>query len=126
MDSKVFIDTNILLEIIFVRNKYKLCRKIILDNYKKLYISALSVHICNYFIEKYNLGIEEYKQFFNNFETINLDTKVLELAYQNYTQDFEDSIQVASAINKKCTKFITLDKKLYKQYKNLINIEIPE
>lgn len=126
MDYKVFIDTNILLEVIFVRNNYKICRKLILDNYKKSYISALSIHICNYFIEKYKLNLEDYKEFFNSFEIVTLDAKLLELAYQNHNKDFEDSIQISSAISAKCDKFITLDQKLLKNYNQLINIEIPK
>ena len=124
MDYKVFIDTNILLEVIFVRNNYKICRKLILDNYKNLYISALSVHICNYFIEKYNLNLQEYQEFFNSFEIISLDTKIINSAYKNYNKDFEDSVQIASAISIKCDKFITLDQKLFKNYNHLINIEL--
>ncbi len=122
MDYKVFFDTNILLEIIFLRKKYKECRDLLEKNSDNVYISILSIHICNYFVKKHNLDVNYYKKFFDYFEIIDFNSDIFDKAYFNYSKDFEDSIQIASALSVQCNQFITLDKKLKNNYGNLLNI----
>jgi predicted nucleic acid-binding protein len=41
--------------------------------------------------------------------------------YQN--QDFEDALQVATALENNCTKIITLDKQIAKKYQVLVDLK---
>ncbi|MFM7853800.1 MAG: type II toxin-antitoxin system VapC family toxin [Flammeovirgaceae bacterium] len=124
MANKILLDANILMEVIFNRQKSKECLNLIVNNFENAYISSLSVHICNYFLEKESGNIKENGLFFAQFNKFELNNDLLELAYSIYSKDFEDAIQVASCLENNCYEIYTLDKNMAKNYEHLLKIII--
>jgi predicted nucleic acid-binding protein len=124
MANKIFLDANILMEVIFNRSKSKECLNLILGNFGEIYISSLSVHICNYFLEKEGKNVVENALFFLQFDQVELSENLLEQAYQIYSTDFEDAIQVASSVQNNCLELYTLDKNMSKNYGHVVNINV--
>lgn len=122
MTDRIFLDTNLLMELLFNRAKADICRDILQKPEKTFCISALSVHICNYFLEKSGHNPSELQSFFEAFEITPLDKNVLGLSYTIFNQDFEDAIQVASAIVANCQEIYTLDKQISANYADFTKI----
>ncbi|MHB1864971.1 MAG: type II toxin-antitoxin system VapC family toxin [Candidatus Saccharimonadales bacterium] len=114
----LFLDTNILLEII-LRDRAK---KVQVENYLSLVsdptaISMLSVHLVMYFGRKEKAEDRFLKGAIGENELLALLPEDYEWALKNEKRkDFEDALQVSVAIRTGCEKFITIDDKLAKAY----------
>lgn len=121
----LYLDTNILMEIIFQRVKAKECLEI-LERARNLFISSLYVHIVMYYLEKDapNL-IEDFQEIIGEFFVLDLNSNILQKAYINYdSKDFEDCVQVATCGENNIDSLLTLDKSLAKKYSNKLNITL--
>ena len=105
--AKIFIDTNILIDLITARSELNI-EKI---DFHDLYISALSIHIVAYVL-KIQVPSEIFTHITNTTTTCDLSDKVCQLSAQGPTTDFEDNAQLHSAAITDCDYFLTNDKKL--------------
>ncbi len=118
LKNMVFLDANILLEII-LRDRAK---KDQVENYLTLVneptaISILSVHLIMYFGRKEKAEDKFLERTIRENEILTLLPEDYEWALKNEKRkDFEDALQVAVAVRTGCEKFITIDDKLAKAY----------
>ncbi len=122
--SKIFLDANILLEAVMFRGAKLKADHIIRKYYGSSYISALTAHLVIHFGMKV-VELKVLQQFLSDFKIIPLAEPDFNWAFINVKDnDFEDGLQLATAIKEGCDKFITFDKNLYKIYKNLKQIKV--
>ena len=122
--DSIFLDANVLLELILDRKSKKTAEEIMRKHYGDINISTLTGHLVIYFgLKVYDLNI--LQQFLADFNMNSLSDTDFEWAYQNCLgNDFEDALQLAVAIRSDCDKFITFDKNLYERYKNNKQIKV--
>lgn len=119
---KLFIDTNILLDLILGRNLEDSNIIEIIENFEdvEFYISALSIHII-FYILKVKYGTVLYKKITNALEVINIidiTDKIIRKSYKFKYLDFEDTIQYFSAI-KYCDVLLTRNIKDFRKIQEL-------
>ncbi len=105
--AKVFLDTNIYVDIIKKRTESEL------EDFQghDLFISPLSIHILAY-VFKYKIPNDELNVNLELFNITPFDANVVENALIGPTSDFEDNVQLHSAAEEECDVFLTEDKKL--------------
>ncbi len=124
MASRVFLDANVLVEILLGREKQFKALKVIQDNFGRVYISALTGHLALYFSGQ-QVSHSQIKTFLQDFTMLPLDAHSFDWAFTNTrNSDIEDALQLAVAIRNGCDEFITLDKKLVDTYKGLPVIDV--
>jgi predicted nucleic-acid-binding protein len=111
------------MEIIFQRNKAFSCLET-MQTADKIFTSSLSVHICMYYLEKDSPDlIADFQEILGEIFILDLNSNILSQAFKNYDfEDYEDCLQIETCLSGKITNFLTLDKKLAKNHKNLLNI----
>lgn len=118
MDSqgRVYLDANVVLEVIFQRGKEKVARSIIEETQGALCVSALTAHLVTHFGSKV-YDFSALKDFLARFSIFPLNASSFDWAFVNVQRnDFEDALQVAVAIQNGCTDFYTFDEKLARDY----------
>jgi len=124
----IFLDANILLEITLKdRIHAQQVQQYLSTVTAPTAISMLSVHLLMHFGRKGRVNDEFLHAVINENEILSLATEDYIWATSNERgPDFEDALQVASAIHAQCETFITLDKSLAKAYANLpMSIIVP-
>lgn len=113
----IFIDTNILLDVIMHRNKFYEHSLIIWNDCEKKrvqgFISAISLNNIHYIMRKRvdsAVALNYVRLILNLFSVIPLDVSILRLAVDFPQKDFEDAIQTFSAIQAKANYIVTRDK----------------
>ena len=125
----VFLDTNILLEIILVnRSRYAQVKHFLEMAREETAISALTIHLVMHFGRKEQADDAFLHATLSQSELLALTPQDYEWAASNEQgRDFEDALQVATAIRSGCTSFVTLDTVLAKRYAELpIRIIVPD
>jgi len=120
--KKIFIDTNIIIDLLAKREGYVNCKKIfsLADNNKvKLYISTLSIANTHYILHDV-LKVKNARQIIGKFKvlvnSVALSDKIIELALNdNNFKDFEDGIQYYSSLASKSDIIVTRDLKDFKK-----------
>ena len=105
----IFLDVNVLVN--YIRgNSPDLLREI---SKNKLVVSSLTWHILYYLLRSKvpNINLNSIYDVVNSVE---LSNKIVEMAMAGPTNDFEDNVQLYSAIEEDCDYFLTLDTKLLK------------
>lgn len=105
--AKIFLDTNVYIDIIKKRTDLELKD---LQGHE-LFISPLSIHILAYTF-KYKIPSHELDVNRELFNIVPFDTKIVENALIGPTNDFEDNVQLHSAAEADCNVFLTNDKKI--------------
>lgn len=126
MDHKVFLDTNCIIDLIEQRiPNVEYVEKIL--KYKIYPVPSIAAPTVTnaYYITKYK-NQQLYQIFINKFSIIALDEKLINQAFSLNMRDFEDAIQLASALKSNCNYFITWNKKDYIEAENYINILSPK
>ncbi len=111
------------MEIIFQRNKALDCLKTI-KKYNKFYISTLSIHICIDYLEK-DLPklVKNFIEIIDDMSVLDLDSQTIFKTFDEYNEkNFEDWLQINIAFLNKIPNFLTLDRDLYKNHKDKLNI----
>ena len=115
--KKIFIDTNILLDVILHRaDFYKQAAAIWADcESRKVqgYVSAISLNNMHYIMRKKvdsDTALEYVRLVLNVFSIVPLDESILRLAVDLPQKDFEDAIQTFSAVQIKADCIVTRDK----------------
>ncbi len=120
----VFLDANIVLEILLGREKDAAARKLLETYAGNLHISALTSHLVTHFGQKI-VELPTLRQFLADYIILSLEAADFEWAFTNLrNQDFEDTLQLGVAIRHGCSHFITFDKPLYQTYKDLPTIHV--
>jgi predicted nucleic acid-binding protein len=123
-NSTVFLDANILLEIILERKHQTIAKELLSKKDVNLNISALSAHLIMYFGQK-KVGLPILRQFLGDYTILPLEAADFDWAFINIrNNDFEDALQLAVAIRNGCANFITFDKPLVETYGSLKNISV--
>lgn len=122
--DNIFLDANIVLEILLGREKDAVARKIVGQHADSLHISALTAHLAVHFGQAI-VTLPVLRQFLADYTVLPLDAADFEWAFANVqNSDFEDAVQLGTAIRCGCAQFITFDKALFKTYKNLPSISV--
>ena len=115
--KKIFIDTNILLDVILHRaDFYQQAAAIWADcESRKVqgYVSAISLNNMHYIMRKMvapYVALEYVRLVLNVFSIVPLDESILRLAVDLPQKDFEDAIQTFSAVQIKADCIVTRDK----------------
>jgi predicted nucleic acid-binding protein len=120
--ESIFLDANILLEIILKRPKQSLARKLIKTHSEDLFISALTAHLIIHFGQTI-VDLPILRSFISDYTVLALDPVDFEWAFSSLRNtDFEDALQLSVAIRNGCNHFVTFDKSLATTYKDLIPI----
>jgi predicted nucleic acid-binding protein len=118
----LFLDANVLLEIILSRENEAMARKALETSQGNLFISSLTAHLIVHF-GKTLVALPILRQFLSDYTILGLESVDFEWAFTNLrNDDFEDALQIGVAIRNGCTDFLTFDKDLYKAYVDLPSI----
>lgn len=107
--ARVFVDTNILIDLVEKRRSGVDEQ---LANHQ-LFISPLSFHILLY-VTKEKIPYKKLNDIVDNFYLVSFDKKIAYGSLQAPTADFEDNVQLHSATSSDCDIFLTSDQKLLK------------
>jgi predicted nucleic acid-binding protein len=114
---KIFIDTNIFLDLILKREKFHDALLILNAVEKNIFTAVvLDISILNidYIAKKQIKNIKEFiRQVNKNFTIVGLSNDIISKALDIDNNDFEDTLQYISAMNSKCDCIITNDKSFY-------------
>ena len=123
-NNTVFLDANILLEIILERRNQTIAKELLSKKDVDLNISALSAHLIMYFGQK-KVDLQILRQFLGDYTILPLEAADFDWAFTNMrNNDFEDALQLAVAVRNGCANFITFDKPLVETYGSLKNISV--
>ena len=122
--SSIFLDANIVLEIVLERQNQQLAINFLSKYSDDLNISSLTAHLIIYFGQK-RVDLPVLRRFLEDYTVLSPDSVDFEWAFNNIrNNDFEDALQLSLAIRNGCNSFITFDKSLVDSYANLRNISI--
>ena len=131
MSSKIFIDSDIILDLLCKRTPhYDFAAEVFtLGDYKKVYLVTTSVVYANvFYILRKVLGIDKAKEYLRKLRImigiIPVDEKIVDLALNSKFSDFEDGLQYFTARENGIGILLTRNIKDYKE-KDII-IQTPE
>lgn len=123
--GKIFLDANILLELLLLRAKTKLVTSEMENRNGRFCISPLSVHLCYHYCLQEGILAERIKDFLQDFEILIMDDRTVELAQNRFTgKDFEDCLQAVCAELGKCDEILTLDKDFRKNSHTKLKVTV--
>lgn len=122
--NAIFLDANILLEIVLGRKQATAARKLLENQTEKPLISTLTAHLVVHFGQAI-VDLPVLRQFLGDYDLVSLESADFDWAFMNMRgSDFEDALQLAVAVRNGCSSIITFDKDLYKNYKDLAVIDV--
>lgn len=114
--AKAFVDVNVLLTAILGRTGREVAYTELKSLAGRACISTLSVHIFMHFAAK-QFPLPALRRFLNDFQLVSLTQQDVAWAFANVRgTDFEDALQLATAVGAGCQEFITFDEQLHKRY----------
>lgn len=122
MSKKLFLDTNIILDLLGEREPFytPIAQIATLADQKKvkIIVSTISFATVNYFLAK-SEGISKAKEKLRKFKILIeisiIDESIVEKALNSDFEDFEDSLQYFCALDSKCEIIITRNPKDFKR-----------
>lgn len=105
--AKVFLDANVFIDL--VEKRKPIDRKLLYTHF--LYLSPLSVHLLAY-LYKYRIPDERLVDIDKFFKLVPFDLGLTVKALGGPTVDFEDNVQLHSAVEAECDLFLTEDKRI--------------
>lgn len=122
--NKVYLDANVLLEILFHRARYEKVVELLGSMEEVQFcVSVLTIDIVMYFVEIEKQPKDKAWWFINKYEKLDMTLPDVEWAHDNDHGDFEDALQVGCARRHKCTQFITLDQAVEPRYGRFISVQ---
>ena len=126
--KKVYLDTNILIDILLDRDLEYISINKIAPFLKQshVYMSTLSVHI-TYYILKIKPNTSMHKRsmaLINRINLVPLSQEIINQSLNNFSIDFEDTLQYYSALDQNCDYILTRDKRDFNKIKELIPSKI--
>lgn len=128
--KKIFLDTNILIDILLDRDLEHISIEKIAPYLKdsKAFLSTLSVHITFYILKIKANSIMHRRavDLINTMNLIPLSNIIVGISLNTYLNDFEDTLQYFSALDQNCDYILTRDTKDFEKIKKVIpsNIQI--
>jgi len=114
---KIFVDTNIFLDILFERENYKASLSILKAVKNTLFegvVADITIVNIDYISRKVEADICAYLQMIEkHFSIVGADNNIIKKALALKNKDIEDNIQYSLALNKNCDCIITNDKGFY-------------
>ncbi len=107
--ARVFLDANVFIDLVEKRKHITPGQFSAHD----VFVSALSVHILLY-ITKRKIPYPCLTELLQTLTLVPVTELFVQKALENPTKDFEDNIQLHSAVEADCEMFLTADKKLLK------------
>ena len=115
---KIFIDTNIFLDVILDRKYVKASTLILNSCHQKIFDACLAdITLLNidYIASKQTKNIRDFLKVINqSFSVVGANNSIFDLAFQIQNNDFEDTVQYVCAIREKCKVIVSNDKKFYR------------
>src|ERR1039458_9446080 len=112
--KRVFLDANVLLEILLNRARAAKCESLIRDPSNEYAISALTVHIVWYMAERNRLQTEQIDELLSVWIILPVNEQSVKLARGRYDKkDFEDCLQAACAELRNFDEIVTIDKNFH-------------
>ena len=105
--AKLFLDANCLIDLIL--NRDETLAQQLAGN--QLIISALSIHILCY-VGKHLMPSDLLNQALTYFTVVSMNQELVTKSLQGPTPDFEDNVQLHSALLAQCDYFVSRDEKL--------------
>ncbi len=122
--KKVYLDANILLEILFHRARYdKVVELLGSIDEVQFCVSVLTIDLVMYFVEIEKQPKDKAWEFIEKYKKLDMTIGDIEWAHDNDRGDFEDALQIGCARRHKCTQFITLDQGIERQYGRFIYVQ---
>lgn len=106
--ARIFLDANYFIDLVEERKKEVTLSKFLED---QLFISSLSVHILTY-LYKYKIPHKGLGVALKKFNVIDFGKQIVATSLLGPTTDFEDNVQLHSAVEAECNIFLTNDVKL--------------
>ena len=126
----IAVDTNIIMELLENRRNVQAVRKALINFAKTgeiVGVSVLSVSNVFYLAESHKLPLKNVEKVIRSFKVFDVVSEDAEWAFAHYKgKDFEDALQVASALREDCAVFLTLDSALAKKYSKFLKIQLVE
>ncbi len=125
MTDRLFLDANVLLELLQQRMKVVEVGEAIKDYQGcSMATSILCIDLVMYFVERDGGDKQVAYNFLASYEVLDMNDTDYAWAQDNDRGDFEDALQVACALRHGCAKLLTLDKELAKNHNKHIAVEL--
>lgn len=109
--EKIFLDANIFIDIMEKRDNSLAAALAVAE--AKTSVSVLSIEVWAY-IYKRVVPDKNYMDLFDTYNFVDYTVDIAKRSSLGPTSDFEDNVQLHSALDSGCSVFITKDKKLLK------------
>ena len=120
MKKRIFVDTNVLLDVLLEREGFYYDALKIWANAElgkvEAYIAAISLNNVHYVMRRLKsetTAMIAVKILMQIFKVVPVDVDILRLAVDFHDKDFEDDIQLQCALKAKCTQLFTLNPNHY-------------
>ena len=124
--KNVFLDTNVLLEILCNRRYYKSCEQILMrgkNGYINLFASFLTFANMAYVLQRKKINREDIYKAERMMEAmmtvLPMDGDQLRAALRNEVKDFEDMLQYQSALAGQCDCIVTINTNDFVEFSSL-------
>ena len=124
----IFLDANVLVDVLSAREGFEASAEIIesVKNGKEEgCLSALTIPIIWYVLGESKESVKEVETLARHFKIVSLNLQILKSSFKSDMEDFEDSIQLNSALKGESKFLITRNKKDFKSHSR-ITILTPE
>ena len=115
---KIFIDTNVFLDVILNRESVEASTQILNSCHQKVfdgYVADITLLNIDYIASAQTKEIRAFLEIVNqSFSVVGADNRVFDLAFSINNSDMEDSIQYVCASMEKCSVIVSNDKKFYR------------
>jgi len=115
---KIFIDTNIFLDVILNRKDVENATHILNSCHQKLfdgYVADITLLNIDYIASKQTKNLRDFLEIINQtFTVLGADNKMFDMALKIDNNDLEDAVQYVCAYTEKCSVIVSNDKKFYR------------
>ncbi len=122
---RIFVDTNIFLDIVFKREEVSAAKRIftlIESGLFSAYVADITLINIAYIASKQNVDVKSFLHYITRrFTVLGADNSVFEEALQLDNHDFEDNVQLILALKAQCQIIITNDKTFIKEKTDVIS-----
>jgi len=115
---KIFIDTNIFLDVILNRKDVADATQILNSCHQKLfdgYVADITLLNIDYIASKQTKNLRDFLDIINQtFTVVGADNKMFDMAFKIDNNDLEDTVQYVCAYTEQCSLIVSNDKKFYR------------
>ncbi len=118
----IFLDANVLVDVLSAREGFEASAEIIesvKNGKEKGCLSALTIPIIWYVLGESKESVKEIETLAKHFKIVSLNSQILNNSFKSDMDDFEDSIQLNSALKGRSEFLITRNKKDFKLHSGI-------